>query len=305
MFNGKDIISTGDLTKKELIHILEVARKLEKRPRPNLLQGKILGNLFFEPSTRTRLSFEAAMNRLGGKVLGFTEPSSTSYGGKGESFTDTIKMAERYADALVVRHPSDGSARLAAEVSSVPVINAGDGANQHPTQTLLDLYTIKKSQGKIQKLKIGMVGDLKYGRTAHSLAKALALFNCELFFISPESLKMPKSIKNDLMAKGISYSEHKSIEGILPKLEILYATRIQKERFPDAAEYEKVKNSYILTKSQIKDVKNNFRIMHPLPRINEIDTEIDKTKYAIYFEQAANGVPVRQAILALVMGRIK
>lgn len=304
-FKNKDIVSINDLSKSDIIHVLEVARKLEQKPRLHLLDGKLMASLFFEPSTRTRLSFETAMQRLGGRVIGFADPNVSSYGGKGESLSDTIRMVERYADVIVMRHPNDGAARLAADIARIPVINAGDGANQHPTQTMLDLYAIKKSQGKIHNLSIGMLGDLKYGRTVHSLAIALSLFDCRLFFISPDSLAMPQDIKDDLRNKGITHTEHLKVEEVLSKLDILYATRIQKERFPDAAEYEKVKRAYVLTKELFTRAKPNLKILHPLPRINEISTDVDETKHALYFEQAACGVPVRQALIALVLGRLK
>ncbi|MBI2128693.1 aspartate carbamoyltransferase [Candidatus Woesearchaeota archaeon] len=303
-FKGKDIISINELSKAEIIHILEVAKSLESRPKPNLLNGKVLAALFFEPSTRTRLSFESAMSKLGGKVVGFADPSVSSVK-KGETLSDTIKIVERYADVIVMRHPLEGSARVASDVSDVPVINAGDGANQHPTQTLLDLYTIKKIQGHISNLNIAMVGDLKYGRTTHSLAMALSHFNCRLFFISPEQLRMPSYILEELDKKNVEYSEHTQIEEVIKNADILYSTRIQKERFPDLAEYEKVRNVYIITKDMLKSVKSNLKILHPLPRVNEISTDVDSTKYAYYFEQAANGIPIRQALLSLVLGKLK
>ncbi|MDO8740289.1 MAG: aspartate carbamoyltransferase [Candidatus Woesearchaeota archaeon] len=303
-FKGKDIISINELSKAEIIHVLEVARSLELRPKPNLLNGKVLATLFFEPSTRTRLSFESAMSKLGGKVVGFADPSVSSVK-KGETLADTIRIVERYADIIVMRHPLEGSARVAADVSDVPVINAGDGANQHPTQTLLDLYTIKKIQGHISNLNIAMVGDLKYGRTTHSLAIALSMFGCRMFFVSPEQLKMPSYILEELDKKNIEYSEHTQIEEVIKNADILYSTRIQKERFPDLAEYEKVKNVYIITKDTLKNAKPNLKILHPLPRINEISTDVDGTKYAYYFEQAANGIPIRQALLSLVLGKVK
>lgn len=298
-FKDRDIISIQDFSKADIIHILEVAKRLEKTPRSRLLQGKLLSTLFYEPSTRTRLSFESAMNKLGGKVVGFAEPSMTSHK-KGETIQDTIKMAEKYSDVIVIRHPNEGSARLAAEATPKPVINAGDGSNQHPTQTLLDLYSIKKTQRKITNLNIGLMGDLRYGRTVHSLAQALSLFNCNLFFISPDSLQMPDYIK-----KTLKHEEHTQPDLVLRDLDILYVTRIQKERFVDEADYEKVKDAYVIKKDTLKYAKDNLKIMHPLPRVNEIHVEVDKTKYAYYFQQAANGIPIRQALLALVLGKIK
>ena len=303
-FKNKDIISINELTNQDIIKVLETAKQLEKKQRPNLLTGKVLATLFFEPSTRTRLSFESAMTRLGGKVIGFAD-AKVSSAAKGESLHDTIKVADKYADVIVIRHPLEGSARVAAEAANNPVLNAGDGANQHPTQTLLDLYTIKKTQGRITKLKVAMVGDLKYGRTVHSLAIALSRFECELYFVSPEQLKMPEDILEELEEKKVSYSEHKLIEEVIKKVDILYLTRIQKERFPDIEEYEKVKNTYILKEEMLEGVKTNLKIMHPLPRINEISTEVDESRHAGYFEQSGNGVPVRQALLALVLGKIR
>ncbi|MCX8147093.1 MAG: aspartate carbamoyltransferase [Candidatus Woesearchaeota archaeon] len=306
-FKGKSIISINDLSKEEIVYILEKTMYMEnmnEKKKCELLKGKVMASLFFEPSTRTRLSFQSAMKRLGGKVIGFSDPK-TSSAAKGESLFDTIKMVDSYADVIVIRHPLEGAARLASESADIPVINAGDGANQHPTQTLLDLYTIKKSQGKVTGLHIAMCGDLKYGRTVHSLAVALSHFNCRLYFVAPEILKMPKYYLNELKKKGIQFSEHEKIEDVIGKVDIFYCTRIQKERFTDPAEYEKVKDVYILTKDMLKDVKPNLKIMHPLPRVNEISIEVDKTPYAHYFQQAANGLFVRQALLALTLGAIK
>ncbi|MFH0875860.1 MAG: aspartate carbamoyltransferase [archaeon] len=302
-FAGKDIISINEFSKEEIIRVLEVAKQMEKTTKP-LLAGKVLATLFFEPSTRTRLSFESAMLRLGGKIIGFSDPHVSSFS-KGESLYDAVRVVAGYSDIIVIRHPLEGAARLAAEASNVPVINGGDGANQHPTQTLLDLYTIKESQGKISGLKIAMAGDLKYGRTVHSLANALSKFSCRLFFVSPDSLKMPKHILDDLDAHGIEYSEHANVKDIIDEVDILYATRIQKERFPDASEYEKVKNAYVIDAPLFTSVKKNLKIMHPLPRVNEITKEVDNTCHAYYFEQSAYGIPVRMALLALVGGKLK
>ncbi len=303
-FKNKDIISISELSNKDIVKVLETAKKLEKSPKPRLLLGKVLATLFFEPSTRTRLSFESSMNRLGGRVLGFAD-AKVSSASKGETIHDTIKVVEKYSDVIVIRHPLEGAARVAAEATKKPVINAGDGANQHPTQTLLDLYTIKKTQGRVSKLKVAMVGDLKYGRTVHSLANALGRFDCEFFFVSPDSLKMPDEILDELKEMGVKYSEHKLVEDVVKKVDILYSTRIQRERFPDEEEYNKVKNIYILKEDLFKGVKKNLKILHPLPRVNEIEVEVDNTKYAHYFEQAGNGVPVRQALLGLVLGKLK
>ena len=303
-FKGRDIISIRDFTKKDIIHILDVAEEMEKKGYRKILHGKVLATLFFEPSTRTRLSFESAMNRLGGRVIGFADARISSTA-KGESLRDTVRVVEKYCDVIVLRHSLDGSARAAAESVSVPLINAGDGSNQHPTQTLLDLYTIRKVQGKISGLKIAIVGDLKYGRTVHSLATALSMFGCKLYFVSPENLKMPRYVLEELDKRSIEYSEHLEIEEIISEVDILYSTRMQKERFPDLAEYEKVKNAYIIGTEILNSAKDNLKIMHPLPRVNEITSDVDETCYAQYFEQAGNGVPIRQAILALVLGKVK
>ncbi|MBR9691139.1 aspartate carbamoyltransferase [Candidatus Woesearchaeota archaeon] len=302
-FKGRDVISIGDFSKDEIIHILKTAKEMESNPKLFLV-GKLMGTLFFEPSTRTRLSHEAAMEKLGGAVIGFADPAVTSKK-KGETLQDTIKMVDQYVDVIVMRHNHDGAARAAAEVSKVPIINAGDGANQHPTQTLLDLYTIQKSQGKFDGLKIVMIGDLKYGRTVHSLAVALSHFKCEQYFVAPKSLKMPKYVITHLKDKNIKFYETEKMGGVLSKADIIYMTRIQEERFPDRAEYEKVKGVYILSKSKLKNVKKNMKILHPLPRVNEITQDVDNTPYAYYFEQAGNGIPTRQAILALILGAKK
>ena len=300
----KDIISIRDFSKKEIVEILELAKKVETMPqskKSKLLQGKKLATLFFEPSTRTRLSFEAAMQKLGGTVIGFAD-ATTSSTKKGESLIDTVKTVEKYCDVIAMRHPLEGAARVASESTKIPIINGGDGANQHPTQTFLDLYTIKKVKGKLEGLNIGFVGDLKFGRTVHSLALALSYFNVKLFFISPDSLKMPKQFLEEIEKKGIKYVETESLIEVLPKLDILYATRIQKERFHDLAEYEKAKGFYILNKKLMENAKPDLKVMHPLPRVDEIDYDLDDTPYAIYFEQLANGIPIRQALLCKVLG---
>jgi len=301
-FKGRSIISISDFSKDDILHVLDTAKRLEEMPeKGRLLQGKIMASLFFEPSTRTRLSFEAAMQGLGGSVVGFADPNVTS-AKKGETLHDTIKMVERYADAIVMRHPRDGAAKLASDSTGKPVINAGDGVNQHPSQMLLDLYTIRKVQGRIAGLHVAMVGDLKYGRTVHSLALALAKFGCRMSFVAPPSLRMPQHYLDELRRQGISFSEAERIEDVVDDADILYMTRIQKERFPDVEEYNKVKDVYTLHPGLLKGVKDNLRIMHPLPRVTEITTDVDDTPYAHYFEQAANGIPVRQALLALVLG---
>ncbi len=302
-FKGKHIISINELTKEEILHILSVASEFDALQQSFLLRGKILATLFFEPSTRTRLSFETAMHRLGGSVIGFGSAAITSVQ-KGETLADTISMIHGYADVIVIRHHIEGAARLAAQISRVPVINAGDGANQHPTQTLVDLYTLLKTQNTIDGLSIAMVGDLKYGRTVHSLAIALAHFNVKLYFVAPDELKMPSKVTEHLRNNNIPYVETTRIEDVLEKVDILYMTRIQKERFPDLKEYEKIKNVYVLKASMLKNVKDNLKILHPLPRINEISQDVDATKYAYYFQQAHNGILIRKALLALVLGVI-
>lgn len=298
----KDIISMRSLTKEQIEKILEMARKLEENPQPELLKGKVVSALFFEPSTRTRLSFYSAAQRLGAQVLGFDSPDGTSLK-KGESLSDTIRMAEAYSDVIVMRHPLDGSAKLAAETARVPVLNAGDGSNQHPSQTLLDLYTIKKERGDLEKLKIAFVGDLKYGRTVHSLSKALTHYDAEMYFVAPESLQMPEYVLEDMDRAGIKYHIVEDFRDILEEVDVFYMTRIQKERFPDEEEYNKVKGVYVINRDNILDkCKDEMIIMHPLPRVDEISTDLDETKHAKYFEQAANGVPTRQAMLATVLG---
>ena len=297
---GRDLVSIEDLSKEEIELILKTAKDLHDHPRPDLLKGSLLANCFFEPSTRTRLSFEAAMLRLGGSVMGFSEASTTS-NKKGESLTDTIRVVGSFADLVVLRHPLDGSARAAAVATDKPLINAGDGSNQHPTQTLLDLYTIRECQGKIEDLHIALAGDLKYSRTIHSLASALSHYPVRLYFIAPEGLSLPESISQELRRHGIKFSFHADLEEILPKVDIFYMTRLQKERFPDA---ERFANSCILKKSMLSHVKKNLKILHPLPRINEIETGVDEHPSAYYFEQAKNGVTVRMALLALLLGKL-
>jgi aspartate carbamoyltransferase catalytic subunit len=303
-FKGKDVISIRDFSKKELLYILSVAEKIEKNPNSGLLKDKIVSLLFYEPSTRTRLSFDSSAKRLGGKTIGFAQGDVTSMK-KGETLWDTIKMVEQYSDVIVMRHNIEGAARLAAESASIPVINAGDGANQHPTQTMLDLYTIKKEKGKLENLNVGFLGDLKYGRTVHSLAIALSHFNTKMFFISPKALKIPKHYLDELKQKNIEFIEEEDIFKVSKELDVLYVTRIQKERFPDAVEYEKYKNAYKLDKSLLDHSKKDLIIMHPLPRVGEINPELDETPNAVYFKQAGNGIPIRQALLSLVLGKIK
>ena len=303
-FKNRDIISINDFSKEELLHILKVVSQLHHKPKANLLKGKILATLFFEPSTRTRLSFTSAMEQLSGQVIGFSTASVTSVQ-KGESLWDTIKMIEQYADVIAIRHPLEGSARLAAEAASIPVINGGDGSNQHPTQTVLDLYTIQQTKGKLENLHIGFVGDLKYGRTVHSLVIALSHFNPTFYFIAPDDLQIPESYLDELFQKKVKYHKTHDLSRFSKELDVLYVTRIQKERFPDPLEYEKFKGIYRIDESFLFHVKKDLKIMHPLPRIDEIDKSIDKTEHAVYFEQAANGIPVRKALLALVLGKVK
>jgi aspartate carbamoyltransferase catalytic subunit len=297
----KDLISITDYSKDEYLRIMELAKEFEKEPNQDLLSGKVVASLFFEPSTRTRLSFETAINRLGGKIIGFADSGSSSVK-KGETLHDTIRMVNNYADLIVIRHPLEGAARYAAEVASVPVLNAGDGANQHPTQTLLDMYSILKTQGTLDNLNIFMVGDLKYGRTVHSLLMAMSQFEKPVFnFIAPDELLMPDEYKLYLREKGIRYFEHKEFTDIISEADIIYMTRVQKERFSDPIEYEKVKNVYILRNSMLKKTKPNVRVLHPLPRINEIHPDVDLNEKAYYFEQARNGVFTREAIIAHTM----
>lgn len=304
-FKGKDIISIPDLSKKEIDHILAEAAKLKKSPRPNLLKEKVMASLFYEPSTRTRLSFETAAERLGMRVIGFAEAGVSSSGKKGESLHDSIKNIGLYSDVIAMRHPAEGSARLASEATDKPVLNGGDGANQHPTQTLLDLFTIKEAQKKLAGLNIALVGDLKFGRTTHSLAQALAHYNPRLYLVAPEALQMPPHILKYLKKRKAKYSQHEKIENVIRKVDILYMTRIQKERFPDPLEYERVKHVYVLTGKMLEGARPNMKVMHPLPRVDEIEPAVDRTKHAYYFQQAENGLYIRQALLGLVLGKIK
>ena len=298
---NRSLVSIDDLSTEEILKILDHAVEFEKSPISRLLEGKVIATLFFEPSTRTRLSFESAINRLGGKIVGFTDSGVTSVS-KGETLHDTIRMVSSYSDLIVMRHPIEGSARFASEISSVPVINAGDGANQHPTQTLLDLYSIRKTQGTLDNLNIFMVGDLKYGRTVHSLMMAMSRWNTTFNFISPEELKMPEEFKLYLDNLGLKYYEHLDFTDIISRADIIYMTRVQRERFSDPIEYEKVKNVYVLKNAMLANTKPNMRILHPLPRVNEIHTDVDSNPKAYYFEQALNGVFTRQAILCSLLG---
>ena len=296
----RHVISIADLTRHDLETVIATAQQLKREPRTDLLKDKVVASCFFEASTRTRLSFETAVQRLGGTVIGFDDGGNTSLAKKGETMADSVRIITSYVDAFVMRHPKDGAARLASENSSVPVINGGDGSNQHPSQTLLDLFTIHETQGKLDGLTLAFVGDLKYGRTVHSLAQALALFNCKFYFIAPEALAMPDYICEQLDAHGIEYQLVASIEEVVPELDILYMTRVQKERF-DETEFQHLKSKYKLDASMLEGAKPNLKVLHPLPRIDEIATDVDATPHAYYFEQAQNGVFARQALLALVL----
>ena len=299
-FKNRHIISIKDFTKQELLHILKVAEGIQQQGP--VLKGKILATLFFEPSTRTRLSFEAVMHRLGGSVIGFSDASNTSMR-KGESLEDTVKVISGYCDAIVIRHPEEGSAARAAGVSLVPVINAGDGANQHPTQTFLDLFTILKTKGRLENLSVGFLGDLKYGRTVHSLAHALSLFGAKMYFISPQSLKMPADQIGELKKK-CECIEAADVTEVCKDLDVVYATRIQKERFRFESDFKKVEGTYKLDRSILSQMKPDVKILHPLPRVGEIVHDVDGTEAAVYFKQAHYGIPVRMALLALVLGAV-
>jgi aspartate carbamoyltransferase catalytic subunit len=304
-FKGRDIISIGDFSREEINYILKRSQAMEPLAAngSDMLKGKILASLFFEPSTRTRLSFEAAMLKLGGSTIGFAEAEIASVK-KGENLADTVRTVENYADIIALRHPLEGAAKLAAEFSKVPILNAGSGAEEHPTQALMDLYTIQKEKGKIDGLKIALVGDLRYGRTVHSLACALSLYNIELHMISPESLRMRHGVIRAIQNK-ISIFEDTNLEKVIPQIDVLYVTRIQKERFPDPAEYAKVKGIYKIDLKTLKDAKKDMIILHPLPRVDEIAAEVDSTPQARYFQQVWNGIVVRMGLLALVLGGVK
>jgi len=298
----KHIISINDLSREELELVLHAAASLKAKPQSELLQHKVIASCFFEASTRTRLSFETAIQRLGAAVVGFSDSSNTSLGKKGETLADTISVISTYVDAIVMRHPQEGAARLATEFSgSIPVLNAGDGANQHPTQTLLDLFTIQETQSRLSNLNVAMVGDLKYGRTVHSLTQALAKFEGNrFFFIAPEALAMPAYITDMLDERNIPWSRHGSIEEVVPQVDILYMTRVQKERL-DPSEYANVKAQFVLRAAGLQGARDNMKVLHPLPRVDEIATDVDKTPHAWYFQQAGNGIYARQALLALVL----
>lgn len=301
-FKGRDIISIKDFTREEIDYILEIAQAMEPLAKTgsNMLRGKILATLFFEASTRTRLSFESAMHKLGGSTIGFAEAEIASVK-KGENLADTIRVVENYADVIALRHPLEGSARLAAEFARVPIINGGSGAEEHPTQALLDLYTILKEKGQIDGLNIALVGDLRYGRTVHSLAYALSLYDVKLHLVSPELLRMRREVLDTIKEK-IKVVQKVAIEEILPKIDILYVTRIQKERFADMAEYAKVKGAYRIGLDMLENAKKDLVIMHPLPRVDEIADEVDETPHARYFQQVWNGIVMRMALLSLILG---
>jgi aspartate carbamoyltransferase catalytic subunit len=298
---NRSLVSISDYSKDEILRILDLAEEFEKHTPQDLLKGKVIASLFFEPSTRTRLSFESAVTKLGGGIVGFSDAGSSSTS-KGESLNDTIKTVSNYADLIVMRHPIEGSARFASEIARVPVVNAGDGANQHPTQTLLDLYSIKKTQGKLEDLNIFLVGDLKYGRTVHSLLEAMSMFNPTFNFIAHEKLQMPIEYKMFLDQKGIKYYEYSQFTDIISTADIMYMTRVQRERFSDPIEYEKTKNTYVLKNEMLHNTKENLKILHPLPRVNEIEQSVDNNPKAYYFEQALNGVYTRQAIISAILG---
>jgi len=303
---GKDILHGNQFSKKDIDAIIKVASELEKELKKkdslNLLKGKILATLFYEPSTRTRLSFEAAMQRLGGGIIGMGSVESSSVA-KGETLADTVRTVSQYVDVIVLRHPRTGSAKEAADVTPIPVINAGDGTGQHPTQALLDIYTIKKETGSLKNLTIAMVGDLKNGRTVHALAEVLSLFGARLYFVSPDSLRMPAEITSHLKAKKIGFVETEDMMEAAAASDLVYMTRIQKERFSDLSEYERVKGSYIINEEFLKRLKKKITILHPLPRVDEINPEVDAYPGAAYFRQVRNGVFIRMALLTMIFGK--
>ena len=301
MSEKRSLVSINTLSREKILQLIQRAEEFEKNPNSKILDGKIVATLFFEPSTRTRLSFETAANRLGAKVIGFADPKITS-GTKGETLKDTIMMVQNYADVIVMRHYLEGAALYASEVANVPIINAGDGANQHPTQTMLDLYSIYKTQGTLDNLNIFLVGDLKYGRTVHSLLMALRHFNPTFHFIAPKELAMPEEYKAYCREHGIKYVEYEEFnEDVIAEADILYMTRVQRERFTDLMEYERVKDVYILKASMLGKARENMKILHPLPRVNEIAYDVDDDPHAYYFQQAQNGLYAREAIICDVL----
>ena len=300
--NPNSLVSIDGLTKEQILDLLQTARYFEEHPNHKILDGKVVATLFFEPSTRTRLSFETAVNRLGGRVIGFSDASTTS-SSKGETLKDTIKMVSNYVDLIIMRHYLEGAARYATEVTDIPIINAGDGANQHPSQTMLDLYSILKTQGTLSNLTITMVGDLKYGRTVHSLLMAMKYFNPTFRFVACEELRMPREYIEFCKKQGIPYEEHSDFSReVIDSSDIIYMTRVQRERFSDIMEYERVKDLYTLRNSMLDTSRNNLRILHPLPRVNEIATDVDDNPKAYYFEQARNGLFARQALICNALG---
>ena len=298
----RDFVTIDGITREQILYMIKMAQEFERHPNREILKGKVVATLFFEPSTRTRLSFETAANRLGARVIGFADPKVTS-GTKGETLKDTIMMVANYADVIVMRHFIEGAARYASEVSPVPIVNAGDGAHQHPSQCMLDLYSIYKTQGTLDNLNIYLVGDLKYGRTVHSLLMAMRHFNPTFHFVAPKELAMPKEYKQYCEEHGIRYQEHTAFnDKIIADADILYMTRVQKERFSDLMEYERVKNVYVLNNDMLKNVKENMRILNPLPRVNEIAYDVDANPHAYYIQQAGNGLFAREAIFCDVLG---
>lgn len=300
--NPNSLVSIDDLSKEQILKLLEMAKYFEENPNHRILEGKVVATLFFEPSTRTRLSFETAVNRLGGRVIGFSDASTTS-SSKGETLNDTIKMVSNYVDLIIMRHYLEGAARYATEVTETPVINAGDGANQHPSQTMLDLYSILKTQGTLENLTITMVGDLKYGRTVHSLLMAMKYFKPKFRFVACDELRMPREYIEFCRRQGIPYDEHTELsDEVINSSDIIYMTRVQRERFSDIMEYERVKDRYTLHNAMLADSKESLRILHPLPRVNEIDRDVDSNPKAYYFEQARNGLFARQALICNALG---
>lgn len=300
--NHNSFVSIDDISREEILDLLKRAAYFEKHTDSKILDGRIVATLFFEPSTRTRLSFETAVNRLGGRIIGFSDPG-TSSSSKGESLKDTIKMVANYADLIVMRHHLEGAARYATEVTDIPIINAGDGANQHPSQTMLDLYSIYKTQGRLENLTIALVGDLKYGRTVHSMLQAMKYFKPKFIFVSSPELAMPIEYKEFCENEGMEYIETADFSAdVIKSSDIIYMTRVQRERFTDPMEYERVKDLYTLHNAMLSDARPNLRILHPLPRVNEIDRDVDDNPMAYYFEQARNGLYARQAIITRALG---
>lgn len=298
----RNFVTIADLSREKILYMIELANEFEKHPNREILKGKVVATLFYEPSTRTRLSFETAANRLGARVIGFSDAKASSVS-KGETLKDTILMVSNYADVIAMRHYIEGAAQYASEISPVPIINAGDGAHQHPSQCMLDLYTIYQTQGTLENLTIHLVGDLKYGRTVHSLLMAMRHFNPTFHFISPQELTMPNEYKLYCKEKGIRFEEHTELnDDIISDADIIYMTRVQKERFSDLMEYERVKNTYVLKANMLSKAKPNMKILHPLPRVNEIDYDVDSTPQAYYIEQARNGLYAREAIICDVLG---